>query len=75
MERTFEINRTNVCDRTLTLRQKHWFDLIEAARIKGLAHELGLEDKLTSLLPIQGGGDNVQYLRFIVPPGTQLLSQ
>ncbi len=54
MERTFEINRTDVCDRTLTLRQKHWFDLIEAARVKNLAHELGLEDKLQVLLPIQG---------------------
>ncbi len=75
MERTFEINRTSTCERVLTLRQKHWFDLIEAARIKSLAKELWLEDKLTSLLPIQGWGDNVQYLRFILPPGTQLLPQ
>lgn len=74
MERTFEINHTDTCDRTLTLRQKHWFDLIEASRIRTLAQELWLTDKLQTLLPIQGGGDNVQYLRFIVPPGTQLLS-
>ncbi len=73
MERTFEINHTGTCERTVTLRQKHWFDLIEAARIKSLAHELGIEDKLTTLLPIQGWGDNVQYLRFILPPGTKLL--
>ena len=53
MERTFEINHTDVCARTLTLRQKHWFDLIEAARIKSLAYELGLEEKLGILMPIQ----------------------
>jgi hypothetical protein len=75
MERTFEINHTGTCERTVTLRQKHWFDLIEAARIKGLATELGLEEKLWSLLPIQGWGDNVQYLRFILPPWTRLLGQ
>ena len=74
MERTFEINHTDTCERTLTLRQKHWFDLIEASRIRTLAQELWLSDKLQTLLPIQGGGDNVQYLRFIVPPGTKLLS-
>ena len=53
MERTFEINHTSQCERTLTLRQKHWFDLVEAARIRELAHKLGLEDKLKMLLPIQ----------------------
>lgn len=73
MERTFEINHVDRCERTLTLRQKHWFDLVEAARIKSLAQELGLSDKVNALLPVQGGGDNVQYLRFILPPGTQLL--
>lgn len=73
MERTFEINYVDRCERTLTLRQKHWFDLVEAARIKSLAQELGLSDKVNALLPVQGGGDNVQYLRFILPPGTQLL--
>jgi hypothetical protein len=46
MERTFEINHAGTCERTVTLRQKHWFDLIEAARIKSLATELGLEEKL-----------------------------
>jgi hypothetical protein len=40
MERTFEINHTATCERTVTLRQKHWFDLVEAARIKSLAKEL-----------------------------------
>jgi hypothetical protein len=73
MERTFEINHTSQCERTLTLRQKHWFDLIEEARIRSLAHKLGLDDKIKTLLPIQGWGDNAQYLRFILPPGTQLL--
>jgi hypothetical protein len=73
MERTFEINHANRCERVLTLRQKHWFDLVEAARIRSLAHELGLDEKIKTLLPIQGGGDNVQYLRFILPPGTTLL--
>ncbi len=53
MERTFEINHLSRCDRTLTLRQKHWFDLVEAARIRELAYKLGLEDKLKMLLPIQ----------------------
>lgn len=73
MERTFEINHVNACERTLVLRQKHWFDLIEAARIRNLAHELGLDAKIPTLLPVQWGGDNVQYLRFILPPGTKLL--
>ena len=73
MERTFEINHTDRCERMLTLRQKHWFDLIEASRIRSLAQELGLSDKIKTLLPVQGGGDNVQYLRFILPPGTKLL--
>ena len=54
MERTFEINQTGRCERTLILRQKHWFDLIEAARIRTLAHELGLENNINTLLPIQG---------------------
>jgi hypothetical protein len=53
MERTFEIDHTSRCERTLTLRQKHWFDLIEAARIKSLAYELGLGEKLDTLMPIQ----------------------
>jgi hypothetical protein len=73
MERTFEINHTDRCERVLTLRQKHWFDLVEASRIRSLAQELGLSDKIKTLLPVQGGGDNVQYLRFILPPGTKLL--
>lgn len=55
MERTFEINHVNQCERTLTLRQKHWFDLVEASRIRSLAHELGLDDKIQTLLPVQGG--------------------
>lgn len=53
MERTFEINHTSRCERSLTLRQKHWFDLVEAARIRSLAHELGLDEKIKMLLPIQ----------------------
>jgi len=73
MERTFEINHVNRCERTLILRQKHWFDLVEASRIKSLAQELGLSDKIGVLLPVQGGGDNIQYLRFILPPGTKFL--
>ncbi len=74
MERTFTIDHTSPCDRTVTLTQKHWFDLTERTRVTRLAHDLGLDDKIPTLLPVQGGGDNIQYLRFILPPGTQMLS-
>ncbi len=53
MERTFEIDHVDRCVRTLTLQQKHWFDLVEASRIKSLAQELGLYDKINTLLPVQ----------------------
>lgn len=54
MERTFRINQIGTCERTLTLEQKHWYDLIEAARIQNLAHELGLMDQLKTLQTVQG---------------------
>ena len=40
MERTFDIEHTNRCDRVLRLTQKHWFDLVEEARVKKYAAEL-----------------------------------
>lgn len=53
MERTFEITHENACERTLVFRQKHWFDLVEEARIRSLANTLGLTEKLSTLLPVQ----------------------
>ena len=53
MERTFTIDHTSTCDRTVTLSQKHWFDLTERTRVTRLAHELGLDEKIHTLLPIQ----------------------
>ncbi len=53
MERTFTIDHTSTCDRTVTLTQKHWFDLTERTRVTRLAHELGLDEKIHTLLPIQ----------------------
>lgn len=40
MERTFEINQINTCERMLTLSQKHWYDLTEQNRIQDLARSL-----------------------------------
>ncbi len=54
MERTFDINHRNACERSLTLEQKHWFDPLEAARIQTIAHTLGLQEKLKTLLFVQG---------------------
>lgn len=71
MERTFDIEHTNRCDRTLRLTQKHWFDIIEEARVKKYAAELWVIENLSTLFFIQGQGDNIQYLRFVLPPGTQ----
>lgn len=71
MERTFDIEHTNRCDRTLRLTQKHWFDLIEEARVKKYAAELGVINNLSTLFFVQGQGDNIQYLRFVLPPGTE----
>lgn len=71
MERTFDIEHTNRCDRVLRLTQKHWFDLVEEARVKKYAAELWVMSNLSTLFFVQGQGDNVQYLRFILPPGTQ----
>jgi hypothetical protein len=53
MERTFEIDQVNTCERTLTLSQKHWYDLTERNRIEDLARKLGMEDKIPLLLPVQ----------------------
>lgn len=53
MERTFTINHTSSCDRIVTLTQKHWYDLTEKTRVTRLAHELGLDEKVSLLLPIQ----------------------
>lgn len=75
MERTFEINQVNTCERLLTLSQKHWYDLAEQNRIQDLARSLWMADKIGLLLPVQWGGDNVQYLRFILPPGTKYLPE
>jgi len=75
MERTFEIEQVSACERILTLSQKHWYDLTERNRIQELATKLNMVDKIPLLLPVQGAGDNVQYLRFILPPGTRYLPQ
>lgn len=53
MERTFTIDHTSACDRVVTLTQKHWYDLTEKTRVTRLAHELGLDEKLSLLLPVQ----------------------
>lgn len=53
MERTFEIEQVSACERILTLSQKHWYDLTERNRIEELARQLGMEDKIPLLLPIQ----------------------
>ena len=73
MERTFTIDHVSTCERSLVLSQKHWYDTTEKKSLQKLAHDLGLDAQLTTLLAVQGGGDNVQYLRFILPPGTQLI--
>ncbi len=75
MERTFEVEHVNRCERIMTLSQKHWFDITERKRIKDLAQQLDLTDKIPALLPIQGEGSNIQYLRFILPPGTKYLPE
>jgi hypothetical protein len=75
MERTFTIEHIDTCERRLTLSQKHWYDFTERDRIADLALKLGMTDKLSTLLSIQWAGDNVQYLRFILPPGTTYLPE
>jgi hypothetical protein len=53
MERTFTVDHISTCERKISVRQKHWFDLIERTNITQLASALGLETQLPKLLPIQ----------------------
>ncbi len=73
MERTFEIYQTSRCDRRVVLTQKHWFDMIEEAKVQKYAQQLGIVENLGTLFFVQGDGDNIQYLRYVLPPGTQLV--
>lgn len=75
MERTFEIEHVNPCERIMTLSQKHWFDMTERKKIQDLAKQLDLVHKIPALLPVQWDGNNVQYLRFILPPNTKYLPE
>lgn len=73
IERTFTIQQKSECNREVTLKQKHWFDTVEDEKIRNLAKNLWIENKVPMLLPIQWKGDNVHYLRFIVPVGSKLI--
>jgi len=72
MKRTFVVKEINNCTREVTLIQKHGWDVETEASVKKMAHDLGITEKLPVLLPIQGSGDNKQYIRFILPPGATL---
>ncbi len=74
MQRTLTLDTSNACIRTVTLNQKHGWDIPTESRIKKMAFDLSLADRLPVLLPIQGSGDNKQYIRFILPAGSTLES-
>ena len=73
MELTFEIYQTGRCEHRVVLTQKHWFDMIEEAKVQKYTQQLGIVENLKTLFFIQGNGDNIQYLRYVLPPGTTLV--
>ena len=67
MKRTFVVREINECVREVTLTQKHGWNIETESSLKKMAHDLDLSDRLSTLLPVQGNGDNKQYIRFILP--------
>ena len=67
MKRVFTIREVNDCTREVTLIQKHGWNVEIEASIKKMAHDLDISDRLPILLPVQGSGNNKQYIRFILP--------
>lgn len=74
MTREITINQRDSCKREVTLRQKHGWDIPAESQIKKMAYDLGIDDKLPLLLPIQWSGDNKQYIRFVLPTWSTLES-
>lgn len=74
MQRTLTIDAKDACTRTVTLNQKHGWDIPTESRVKKIAYDLSITDRLPLLLPIQWSGDNKQYIRFILPVEASLIS-
>ena len=64
-----------VIDTTLTLRSRHRFDREKRESIRTQLYTYGIDPKEHEHeLFVQGNGDNVQYLRLLVPTGSVILS-
>ena len=72
IKRVFTIREVNDCTREVTLIQKHGWNVEIEASIKKMAHDLDISDRLPVLLPVQGSGNNKQYIRFILPQWSTL---
>ncbi len=53
MQRTLTIDTKDTCTRTVTLEQKHGWDIPAESRVKKIAYDLDIADRLPLLLPIQ----------------------
>jgi len=67
MTRDIIIQEIDTCTRKIILKQKHGWNVSVESQIKKMAHDLNIVDRLPLLLPIQGSGDNKQYIRFVLP--------
>jgi hypothetical protein len=53
MTRSLKIRQQDACKRDVTLTQKHGWNIAAEAKIKKMAYDLGIVDRLPVLLPIQ----------------------
>lgn len=73
MDRNISVEHTDVCTRVLDVQQTHTWNVEKEIQVKQLAWQLGITLDNTWLF-VQGKGDNRQYVRFIFPPKTEIIS-